>query len=91
MGKWIARWDDDISRTDIDAAMEEGEREKFYLDEKLPVHITYFTVTANDDGSLNFWRDVYDRDDGIRYVKKYAKRVKGVAQATNTDSISVNP
>lgn len=90
MAKWIAKGDDGVSRAEIAKAVEEGEREKFLLDEKLPVHITYFTVTANDDGSLNFWRDIYDRDDGISYVKKYAKPVKRMAKLPAIEKAAVN-
>jgi len=73
MAKWIANGDEDFSPLDVKQALDADIREKFVLDERLPVHITYFTVTANEDGSVNFWRDVYSRDDGISYVQKYAK------------------
>lgn len=90
MAKWIAKEDENVSRSDIAEAMEEGDREKFLLDEKLPVHITYFTVTANDDGNLNFWRDIYDRDDGISYVKRYAKPVQRLADMPSIQPNSSN-
>ncbi|NNC37728.1 MAG: hypothetical protein EX271_01525 [Acidimicrobiales bacterium] len=76
MAKWIARHDDEVARTDITEAIEETENTRFELDEHVPVHITYFLVTANDDGSVNFHRDIYKRDDGIRTVKKMAKLYK---------------
>lgn len=75
MAKWIARGDAKMTPLEVKAALESDERKRFELDTQLPVHITYFTVTTNDDGSVNFWRDVYDRDDGIEYVEKYAKPV----------------
>ena len=30
------------------------------------------TVTVDEDGEPNFWRDVYHEDDGISMVDKYA-------------------
>lgn len=73
MAKWIAKGDDMVSKAEINAALDEESLERFQLDEHVPVHITYFLVTADDNGQPTFWRDVYKRDDGIKYVKRYAK------------------
>lgn len=72
MAKWLARHDEEVTPTEIEEALAEGDREKLVLEEQTPVHITYMTVTISDNGQPMFWRDVYDKDDGIEFVKKYA-------------------
>lgn len=36
------------------------------LDRKVPVHMTYFTVVANDDGTVTAFKDVYGHEKRIR-------------------------
>ncbi len=73
MAEWIADKEQTINRDQIKTAVKQGDHKKFNLDQHIPVHVTYFTVTSNHDGSLNFWRDIYNRVDGIKYVQTYAK------------------
>ena len=35
------------------------------LKRKIPVHIGYFTAWVNDANEINFYTDVYDRDDRL--------------------------
>lgn len=46
----------------IQHAMRSGREQHVALKEKLPVHIVYFTVVVNEDGSLQFLKDVYGYD-----------------------------
>lgn len=49
----------------IEAAME-GKKEKWYtLKNKIPVYIGYFTAWVDDDGLVNFHKDIYDRDNAL--------------------------
>lgn len=61
MGKWLAEENSDASATDIDAALASGKNARFLLKDKVPVYITYVTVTADEAGQPIFWRDIYNR------------------------------
>lgn len=74
MAKWIARHDEEAEVAIINEAIAEKENTRLDLEDNIPVHITYFTVTVGDDGNAYFWRDVYKRvDGGIRYVNRYER------------------
>jgi len=47
---------------DIQADIAEGANKRISLDAVLPVFVVYWTVIANEDGSVDFVRDVYGRD-----------------------------
>lgn len=77
MGKWIARYDEEAEVSEINAAMAAERNQRLDLEEEVPVHITYFTVTVDETGQPYFWRDIYDRlDEGIEYVKRYEDNKK---------------
>jgi len=48
--------------SDIQAAIAEGANKRVSLEAALPVFVIYWTVVANEDGSVDFLRDVYGRD-----------------------------
>ena len=50
------------TRKKIDAAIASGKQGVINLAKPIPVHVTYLTAWVNEDGSVNFRRDVYDRD-----------------------------
>ena len=50
------------TRKKIDAAVASGKQRVINLAKPIPVHVTYLTAWVNEDGSVNFRRDVYDRD-----------------------------
>ncbi len=54
--------DQNWTRKKIDAAVATGKQRVINLTKPLPVHVTYLTAWVNDDGSVNFRRDVYGRD-----------------------------
>jgi murein L,D-transpeptidase YcbB/YkuD len=49
----------------IDAAMNLGRENSYVLKNKIPVYIGYFTAWVDDDGEINFFQDIYDRDDRL--------------------------
>ncbi|WP_417513231.1 L,D-transpeptidase family protein [Minwuia sp.] len=72
MATWIASNDNELSATKVQENLDSKERVWMGLAEEVPVHITYMTVTVDDDGSVNFWRDIYDRSDDIEMVREMA-------------------
>lgn len=50
------------TRERLDSAIATGERTVIWLKTPIPVRITYATAFADDDGTLQFRRDVYGRD-----------------------------
>ena len=66
MAKWIA--DEEFIETAdaIGSAVEAGTRLRVDYDRKVPVHLTYITVTMGDDGQVNFWRDIYNREANLQ-------------------------
>ncbi len=49
----------------IDAAMNSGRENTYVLKNKIPVYIGYFTAWVNSEGELNFFQDIYDRDERL--------------------------
>ena len=46
----------------IDAAMNKGNESWYTLKNKIPVYIGYFTAWVDNDGTINFYKDIYERD-----------------------------
>lgn len=49
----------------IDAAMNAGEESICSLKNKIPVNICYFTAWVDEQGEINFYKDVYERDERL--------------------------
>ena len=49
----------------IDAAMNGGKEKWYTLKNKIPVYIGYFTAWVDDEGVINFYKDIYDRDNAL--------------------------
>lgn len=49
----------------INAAMHKGKESWYTLKNKIPVYIGYFTAWVDDEGTLHFYDDVYQRDDQL--------------------------
>ncbi|KGO95097.1 l,D-transpeptidase YcbB [Flavobacterium subsaxonicum WB 4.1-42 = DSM 21790] len=45
-----------------DKAMNAGKESVYYLKQKIPVYIGYFTAWADEQGSVVFYEDIYNRD-----------------------------
>jgi murein L,D-transpeptidase YcbB/YkuD len=60
----LARWAlPDWTETRIRAAMRAGREQHVGLDAAVPVHVAYFTVWVEDDGTMRFLPDVYGHDE----------------------------
>jgi hypothetical protein len=46
----------------VASAIENGYDQHVKLTDKIPVHITYFTLWVNDDGSISNFADIYGHD-----------------------------
>jgi murein L,D-transpeptidase YcbB/YkuD len=49
----------------IDAAMNKGKESWYTLKNKIPVYIGYFTAWVDSDGNINFYKDIYERDEQL--------------------------
>jgi len=61
----ILEEDPDWSPSRIDAAMNSGKETTCVLKKKIPVYIGYFTAWVDEKGVINFYDDVYERDDPL--------------------------
>ena len=52
------RWD----RDEILAALDDAEDRSVTLPEPMPIHLLYWTAWADADGTIQFRRDIHDRD-----------------------------
>lgn len=52
----------------IDAAMKKGKESWYTLKNKIPVYIGYFSAWVAEDGTINFYKDIYDRDDRLASI-----------------------
>jgi murein L,D-transpeptidase YcbB/YkuD len=46
----------------IDEAMNKGKESWYALKNKIPVYIGYFTAWVDNEGTINFYKDIYERD-----------------------------
>jgi murein L,D-transpeptidase YcbB/YkuD len=49
----------------IDKAMHAGKESWYTLKKKVPVYIGYFTAWVDREGNLNFYKDIYGRDESL--------------------------
>jgi murein L,D-transpeptidase YcbB/YkuD len=54
-----------MSASEIDKAMQSGTEKSVALARKIPVYIAYFTAWADKDGNVNFYEDIYNRDNRL--------------------------
>ena len=52
----------------IDAAMNKKKESWYTLKAKIPVYIGYFTAWVDDDGTINFYKDIYDKDQQLAAI-----------------------
>lgn len=46
----------------IDKAMHKNKENWYTLKEKIPVYIGYFTALVDEEGNINFYKDIYEKD-----------------------------
>lgn len=61
----ILNQDEEWTPDKIDKAMHAGKESTYSLKKKIPVYIGYFTVWVDENDELNFYKDVYHRDDKL--------------------------
>ena len=54
--------DSNWSPEKIDEAMNKGEETWVTLKRKIPVYIGYFTAFVDEQGDINFYKDIYEKD-----------------------------
>jgi murein L,D-transpeptidase YcbB/YkuD len=69
-------WD----RAKVDAETDSRKSESIPLSHKVPVHITYFTAWPDSSGKLNYFNDVYERDEAM------GKAITALATAREANS-----
>ncbi|RYG16082.1 MAG: murein L,D-transpeptidase [Chitinophagaceae bacterium] len=62
LANYLLRNDTSWTQEKIAAAMRAGEERFITLNKPVPVFIAYFTAWVTPDGSLNFRKDIYERD-----------------------------
>ena len=59
MANWLVSHDDGIDAKVFNTTLEDRERERFYLDHHVNVHLTYLPAAVTPDGSVEFPADIY--------------------------------
>jgi murein L,D-transpeptidase YcbB/YkuD len=72
----ILGWD----REKIDRETDSRKSQSVALSQKIPVHITYFTAWPDSSGKMNYFNDVYERDEAME------KALAVLASAREADS-----
>lgn len=62
LAEYVLRGDPKWTRASIETAIKKWEEQTVRLPAPIPVHLLYWTAWANEDGSINFRRDIYGRD-----------------------------
>lgn len=71
------------SRADIDRAVASGRNQHIALDTHVPVHLVYWTAAAQDNGTVVYHRDVYDRDERLASALGFDAAALKMAQLTD--------
>ena len=61
MANWLTDHDDAISTEVFNATLESRERDRFYLEQHVQVHLTYLPAVVSPDGRAEFPADIYGR------------------------------
>lgn len=61
----VLKDDPNWSPEKIDAAMHSGVEKYYSLKTRIPVYIGYFTAWVGTDGEINFYNDIYNRDERL--------------------------
>jgi murein L,D-transpeptidase YcbB/YkuD len=65
LASYLLKYDPYWDENKIDEAMNAGKERTVTLKEAVPVFIAYFTAWVGKDGSLNFRKDIYNRDKSL--------------------------
>lgn len=62
LAEYILQRTESWTRKKIGSTLKRRKTRRVYLSEPLPVHLLYWTVEVTDDGTLQFYPDIYDSD-----------------------------
>jgi len=62
MAQVLLKKDKDWSPARVESAFNAGDDHHVELNRKIPVHVTYFTLHVNEDGSFTSFKDLYGHD-----------------------------
>ena len=85
MAAWLAGGDTAVTPEEIEASVNSGKRQRFDFDQKVPVNLTYITVTIGDDGKAEFWPDVYNKEAPVETNLQVAEALDIAPADTNSD------
>jgi len=61
MANWLTDGDEGVSTEVFNATLESRERERFYLDQHVQVHLTYLPAVVSPEGRVEFPTDIYQQ------------------------------
>lgn len=61
MANWLTDGDEGVSTEVFNATLESRERERFYLDRHVQVHLTYLPAVVSPEGRVEFPADIYQQ------------------------------
>ena len=79
----VLGWDREL----IDRETDSRKSQSVVLKQKLPVHITYFTAWPDSSGKMNYFNDVYERDEAM---DKALAVLASVREADSTQKLVQN-
>ncbi len=62
LARVLLKKDKEWSPARVDSAFNAGDDHRVELNQNIPVHITYFTLRVNEDGSFTSFKDLYGHD-----------------------------
>jgi len=65
LAQWILEDQDGWGRDQIDEVVAGNSPTVIWLDERMPVHIAYWTVVGGEDGEVRYLNDLYGRDNRV--------------------------
>lgn len=65
LAAWVLDGQDGWSLDSLVAETDGNTPRVIWLDDRIPVHISYWTVVADDDGDVRYLHDLYNRDDRL--------------------------
>ncbi len=65
LAEWVLDGQDGWSRARIDAVVSGSDPTVVWLDQRIPVHIAYWTVVGDADGRVRYLHDLYRRDNSV--------------------------
>lgn len=84
LAEFVMAPDPEWNHDAIEKAINSGRTRTLHLAAPLPVYILYFTAWADDDGTVNFHKDIYGLDQVLQNALLQSKgRSAGVASSVN--------